>query len=98
MTTKASEAPKNYSIEGRKFVWHGTDGDVEIPLRLPLGVVRRVAGKDLDASVMFEILDALIPDAEALDRMDLVEFQTMFLDWQAAYNEQTGAALGESSR
>jgi hypothetical protein len=99
MTKKTTNpTPETHSIEGRDFVWHGTDGDVRIPLRLPLGVVRRVAGKDLDADVMFEILDALIPDAEALDAMDLIEFQTMFLAWQSAYNEQTGASLGESSR
>lgn len=99
MTTKTTEtAPARYSIEGRTFVWHGEDGDVSIPLRLPLGVIRRVAGKDLDSTVMFEILDAIVPDAEALDAMDLIEFQTMFVEWQTAYNEQTGASLGESSR
>lgn len=93
-----SNAPQNYTVDGRKFVWHGFDGDVEIPLRLPLGVVRRVADRDLDATVMFEILDALIPSSDALDAMDLNEFQTMFVAWQSAYNESTGATLGESSR
>lgn len=98
MNTTPDTAPDpRFDVVGKDFVWHSEEvGDVTIPLRITLGIVRRLSGRDLDAEAMFEILDSLIPGAaETLDAMDLAEFQTMFLKWQAAYSEKSGASLGE---
>lgn len=107
MPTKTTDAGREYELDGKKFVWHPLDDDdqpgnlpdVTIPLRLKLGVVRDLAGQDLDAAAMFQILERLIPDqADALDEMDLNDFQAMFVAWQGEYEALSGATLGESGR
>ncbi len=107
MATKKTKAGREYEVTGKKFIWHPLDDndepgnlpDVEIPLRIKLGVIRKIGtGRDLDAGAMFDMLEALIPDqSESLDEMDIVaDFQPMFETWQSEYNALTGATLGES--
>lgn len=105
MPEKTTESGRKYEIDGRTFMWHPEDDngevgnvpDVRIPLRLKLKVVRALGGRDLDSEVMFELLNALIPNqAEVLDEMDVNDFQEMFTTWQDEYNSLTGASLGES--
>ncbi len=51
----------------------------------------------LDADGMFSLLSRLIPDqADALQDMDLNDFQDMFAAWQSEYEALSGASLGES--
>jgi hypothetical protein len=66
-------------------------------MRVKLKMIRQMAGRDLDPSAMFDILEQLIPDqAEVLDEMDIVtDFQPMFEAWQDEYNKLSGASLGE---
>lgn len=89
----------NYTIDGKVFTWTTEDGEqVNIPLRIKLKVIRGLAGVELDADGMFEMLDKLIPDqADVLDEMDLNDFQAMFQAWQREYEQLSGARLGESS-
>lgn len=96
-----------YTIEGRRFIWHGLDDDdertidVTIPLRLKIGMLRSVGGMgtDLDPETMFAIIERLAPgQSELLDELDANDFVAMFTLWQAVYGEQNGASLGEASR
>lgn len=99
MPEKKTKADKPYRIDGKKFVWTTDEGDtVTIPLRIKLKLIRSMAGRDLDAASMFDMLEALIPgQADTLDEMDVNDFQAMFKAWQTEYNALTGATLGESS-
>lgn len=105
MPTKKTEAGVEYEIDGKKFVWHpeddnGARGDstVTIPLRIKLKLIRSMADRDLDSGAMFDMLSALVPNQQdALDDMDVNDFQQMFATWQSEYNALTGASLGESS-
>lgn len=105
MPTKTTNAGRQYRIDGRRFVWtpevladEDPLPDISIPLRIKLGVVRDLAGRDLDAAAMFDVLGRLIPgQAAVLDDMDLNDFQDMFSTWQAEYEALSGASLGESS-
>lgn len=105
-TTTPAETPaepryltdERVEIEGRTFRFHGEDATVEIPLRMKLGLLRSLAGRDLDAETMFEILAKIAPAQEAaLDDLDVLEFQALFSLWQEAYNAGAGATLGEAS-
>lgn len=100
-----SEQDDRYTIDGRRFIWHGLDDDdqrtidVTLPLRLKLRLIRKAAafGVELDAAGMFAILEAIAPDqADAIDELDLNDFQTMFTEWQKVYEAQNGATLGEA--
>lgn len=87
-------------VASKTFTWETEDGDtVTIPLRIKLKVIRSLGSStDLDAETMFSMLDAIIPDqADKLDEMDVNDFTAMFSAWQEAYNNATGAQLGESS-
>lgn len=105
MPTKKTDAGREYEIDGKKFIWHPLDEndeagnlpDVVIPLRVKLGTIRAMSGREMDAAAMFAILEKLIPSqAEALDEMDIVtDFQPMFTAWQSEYNALTGATPGE---
>jgi hypothetical protein len=104
MPTKQTKNAEPYDIDGKVFVWHPLDdddqrgnlADVRIPMRVKLKVIRELAGRELDASAMFDILERLIPDqADALDEMDLNDFQAMFTAWQAEYTALNGATPGE---
>lgn len=102
--TKKTPEPLAYltdprvEVDGKLFRFTSEDGvAVEIPLRLRLKVLRALSGRDLDAETMFEILAAVAPGQEdALDELDLREFQTLFSLWQEAYGDQSGATLGEA--
>lgn len=86
-------------IEGKTFYWTTEDGDeISVPLRMKMRVLRSLpAGAGLDIDTMFTILHAIIPGAEdALDDMDVNDFQAMFTAWQVAYTKSSGASLGES--
>lgn len=104
MASKKAEAGRKYEVDGKRFTWHPLDEDgkptldpVVIPLRLKLGAIRKLAGRDLDAAAMFDLLEAVIPDqADALDEMDLNDFQAMFTTWQQEYAALNGATPGES--
>lgn len=87
-----------YAINGKTFTWTTEDEDqITIPLRIKLKLIRGMAGRELDADAMFDILDALIPDqADTLDEMDVNDFQAMFISWQGEYERLSGASLGES--
>jgi hypothetical protein len=104
---KKTDDGREYEVDGKKFRWFPLDDDdeprtdspVTIPLRLKLGVLRSLAGRDLDPAAMFDLLEKIIPDqADALDDMDVVlDLQPMFTTWQSEYNALSGASLGESS-
>lgn len=104
MPEKKTKADRPYSIDGKVFVWQPLDENdergnlpaVKIPMRVKLKVIRSLASRTLDASAMFDIFEQLIPDqAEALDEMDLNDFQSMFTAWQEEYEALSGASLGE---
>lgn len=102
MPTKSTpdDTSKRYEVSGKTFTWTTEDGDkVTIPLRIKLGLVRKIAaeqGDDMDATVMFAMLEALVPDqADALDDMDVNDFAHMFRTWQSEYQTLAGASLGE---
>jgi len=104
MPEKTTKAGAPYTVTGKKFVWQPLDDNdergnlpaVEIPLRMKLKVIRDLAGRDLDVSAMFEILERLMPNqADALDEMDVADFQAMFTAWQQEYQGLNGASLGE---
>lgn len=105
MPTKKTDTGREYDVSGKKFTWHPLDEndepgnlpDVTIPLRLKLGTIRDLAGRDMDVAAMFSILERLIPgQADVLDEMDVVsDFQPMFETWQSEYNALSGATLGE---
>lgn len=104
MPSKTTKADASYEVDGKMFIWHPIDDDdvrgnleeVRIPMRIKLKVIRDLAGKDLDAGRMFEVLERIIPDqAEALDEMDLNDFQQMFTVWQTEYEALQGATPGE---
>lgn len=106
MPEKTSKSGREYEIDGKKFLWHPEDDDgetgnlppIEIPMRLKLKVLRSLSDRDLDPSSMFAMLEAIIPDqAEALDEMDINDFQEMFETWQSEYTTLSGATLPESS-
>ena len=106
MPTKKTATGREYEVDGKRLVWHPLDdddepgnlADVVIPLRLKLKLIYSMAGRDLDAAAMKDILDAVIPNqADALGEMDLNDFQAMFNTWQAEYQALSGASLGESS-
>lgn len=101
-TTKKTAQP--YRIDGKLFVWQPLDDndergnlpEITIPMRIKLKVIRKLVGQDMDVDVMFDILEAVIPNqAEALDEMDISDFETMFTTWQAEYKALSGASLGE---
>lgn len=104
---KTTDAGREYEVDGKKFRWFPLDDDdqpridapVTIPLRLKLGVLRSMNGRELDPAAMFDLLEKIIPNqAEALDDMDVVlDLQPMFETWQSEYNALAGASLGESS-
>ena len=107
MPTKKTATGREYEVDGKTFTWHPLDDDdqtgnledIKIPLRLKLKVIRSMADRDLDAGSMFSILEALIPNqADALDEMDVNDFQACFEAWQGEYNALSGASLGEPSR
>ena len=97
MPTKASTTGKQYAINGKTFTWTTDDGDtVTIPMRLKLGVLRRMAGEELDASTMFKIIDSIAPgQGDTLDEQDVNDFTNMFTTWQREYNALQGATPGE---
>lgn len=104
MPTKETATGRKYEVDGKRFVWHPLDDegdagnlpDVTIPLRIKLKVIRSMSEDNLDASAMFRMLEALIPDqGETLDEMDVNDFVAMFTTWQAEYNSVTGATPGE---
>lgn len=106
MPEKTSKQGREYDIDGRKVLWHPEDDegesgnlpDIRLPLRLKLGLVLDLAGKDLDNETMALMLERLIPDQmDALREMDVNDFQDMFVTWQEEYNTITGASTGESS-
>lgn len=73
---------------------------VTIPMRLKMRVLRAFSaalsqGDEVDA--MLGLIEAIAPNqADAIDELDVNEFQTMFAAWQHEYNLLTGASLGES--
>lgn len=104
MPSKKTESGVEYEVDGKRFVWHPEDdngernGEVVIPLRVKLKLIRSMADRDLDSSAMFDILSALAPNQQdVLDEMDVNDFQECFTTWQSEYNALTGASLGESS-
>lgn len=99
--------PQEYTVDGRRFVWHGLDDndertvDVALPLRLKMGLLRQVSGlsADLDAETMFALLEKIAPDqTAAIDQLDLNDFVAMFDTWHGVYEQQNGATLGEAER
>lgn len=97
MPAKTTATGKPYVITGKTFTWTTDDGaTIDIPLRLKLGVIRKLSGRELDAEVMFEIIDTIAPGQEqVLDDQDVNDFTAMFTTWQKEYNALTGATPGE---
>lgn len=98
MPTKKADGGQSYKVTGKQLEWTTEDGDtVTLPMRIKLKVIRQMAGRDLDAAAMFDMLETLVPDQGAvLDEMDVNDFQAMFTTWQTEYNALTGATPGES--
>lgn len=107
MPTKTTNAGREYEVDGKKLTWHAevdTEAgeepfDVTIPLRLKLKALRPFADQNLnDVTAMFGMLGSVIPgQAEALDEMDVNDFEQMFSTWHEEYALLNGASLGESS-
>lgn len=101
MPSKKAKTGQQYAIDGKTFVWTSPEADVEIriPMRLKLKTIRAMSGRNLDdLETMFDLLDAVAPgQGEALDELDVNEFQAMFDAWQTEYNALSGATLGEAS-
>ena len=97
MPEKKATNGTRYHIDGKVFTWTTDDGDtITIPMRIKLKVLRLMGDKDMDATVMFEMLEAIAPDQSAvLDEMDVNDFQAMFTTWQDEYTKLSGATLGE---
>lgn len=105
MPEKTSKNGRTYEINGKKLSWFPLDDDdnpkpdpIVIPMRIKLGTVLKIgADKELTPRKMRDLLKALIPGyQDALDDMDLNDFQAMFTTWQAEYELLSGASLGES--
>lgn len=104
MPEKSSTSGRRYEINGKRFSWFPLDDDdneteaFTIPLRIKMGVLLDLSGRDLDAVGMQEMLLALIPGSQdRIREMDANDFQDMFKTWQFEYNLLNGASLGESS-
>lgn len=97
MPTKHATTGKQYAIDGKTFTWTTDEGaTVTIPMRLKLGVIRSMAGKELDADTMFQIIDAIAPgQADVMDEQDVNDFTSMFTTWQSEYTALQGATPGE---
>lgn len=100
MPTKKTKTGQQYRIDGKRFEWTPEEGGdpITIPLRMKLRILRGMAGKDLDdVGTMFDLLDAIAPgQGDALDDLDVNEFQRMFEAWQTEYTSLNGASLGEA--
>lgn len=108
MVTKHTNSGRPYEVEdGKRIVWHASvdpsEGeepfDIRIPLRMKVGVLRPLAGSDIDdISSVLIMLDALIPgQSDKLDEMDVNDLQEMFAAWQDEYTALNGASVGEAS-
>ena len=107
MVNKTSKQGRNYTIDGRRIVWHpedddgnqGTLPDVTIPLRIKMSTVLALADQELDTLGMNRMLEAILPASQVplIGEMDVNDFQDMFVTWQDEYNSLTGGSLGESS-
>lgn len=97
MPAKTTANGTQYKITGKQFTWTTDEGaTVTIPMRLKLGVIRKLAGRELDAEVMFEIVDTIAPgQGDVLDEQDVNDFTAMFTTWQKEYNALQGATPGE---
>jgi len=86
-------------VVGKVFTWTTQDdATINVPLRVNMGVVRSMGHGDLDADAMFDMIDAIAPgQADVIDATDTNDFMDCFKAWQSAYNDRTGATLGESS-
>lgn len=96
MPTKETNG-KQYTVTGKQFTWTTDEGaTITIPMRLKLGVLRRMAGRELDAATMFDIVDTIAPgQGEVLDEQDVNDFTAMFTTWQKEYTALQGATPGE---
>jgi hypothetical protein len=100
MPEKTAKTGQKYTIDGKTFTWTTDEGAViRIPMRIKLGLLRNMAGKDADdVGTMFEMIDGIAPgQADLMDNQDVNDFQAMFSTWQEEYNLLNLAALGESS-
>jgi len=97
----AKKQPQDHraKVDGKTFTWTSDEGvDIEIPLRIKVKVLRSMSDTNLDVNGMFAMLEALIPgQADAVDELDVNDLTDMFQAWQSAYNDRTGATLGEPS-
>ncbi len=92
---------QRYTVQDKTFTWTTDEGaTLVIPLRLKLKTLRSLSGQDIgDVDTMFAILDSIVPgQGDVLDEMDVNDFTEMFTLWQAEYQKQAGATLGESER
>lgn len=83
------------------FHWMSSDpgvGEVVIPLKFKVKLLRKMRemeGEDL--KFMFFMLEELTPGyQDNIDEMDMVEFQTMFSEWQAEWQSLQGASVPQS--
>lgn len=105
MVTKTSTQGRQYDLDGRRFTWHpeqfdgeATLPDISIPLRIKMGMILDLAGREMDNAVIAEMFERIIPtQMDVVREMDVNDCQDMFTTWQTEYNSLTGASLGESS-
>lgn len=96
--TKVVPNPR-VKVVGKVFTWTTEDdATITIPLRINMGVLRTMGSDNLDAAAMLVMIDAIAPgQSEVIDATDTNDFVSCFTAWQDAYNNHTGATLGESS-
>lgn len=105
MPEKTTPSGRKYDVTGKALTWHPEDEDGEtgnlpdvvIPMRIKLKVIRSMNDQNIDSASMFAIIESLVPgQGDALDEMDVNDFQDMFATWQSEYKALSGASLGES--
>src|SRR5438045_3122710 len=97
MPARTAPAGQKYKVDGKTFIWTTEDGaEIRIPMRVKLGVIRKMSGRDLDAAAMFDIIEAIAPgQGDVLDDTDVNDFSACFQAWQTEYQALSGATPGE---
>ena len=96
--TKGIPNPR-VKVVGKVFTWTTEDdATITIPLRINMEVLESMSDGDLDATGMLAMISKIAPgQGDVIGATDVNDFMDCFKAWQDAYNNRTGATLGESS-
>ena len=96
--TKVVPNPRG-KVVGKVFTWTTEDdATITIPLRINMEVLEEMTDGDLDATGMLRMISKIAPgQGDVIGTTDVNDFVSCFTAWQSAYNDRTGATLGESS-